>query len=255
MLDGATIVGFGQATWNPDEGGPLHLFVRVHPDHQGAGLGTSFVSWAEALADERGAEGIRSETVDVDQAAHDLLRGRGYRQVRSFFTMWKELAPDEDPGTTPDGVRIREYRDTDERVLYDVHEASFADHWEFRPDTFEIFNEALHGEDWDPSLVFLAEADGKVVGHVVSYLFENQGFVAILGVVKPWRGRGIATAPPAAGVRRDREPGHARGSSGGRRPEPPRRRGALRGRRHDGAPPIRPVRPRHRGSRRALSLF
>jgi mycothiol synthase len=42
--------------------------------------------------------------------------------------------------------------------------------------------------------VFLAEADGGVVGHLVSVLDENEGFVAMLGVIKPWRGRGIAKA-------------------------------------------------------------
>jgi mycothiol synthase len=32
------------------------------------------------------------------------------------------------------------------------------------------------------------------VGHLVSVLDENAGFVSMLGVIKPWRGRGIATA-------------------------------------------------------------
>jgi ribosomal protein S18 acetylase RimI-like enzyme len=58
----------------------------------------------------------------------------------------------------------------------------------------ESFNEELHGEDWDPSLVFLAEASGTTVGYVVSFLFEMCGYVGILGVLKPWRRHGIGTA-------------------------------------------------------------
>jgi ribosomal protein S18 acetylase RimI-like enzyme len=62
------------------------------------------------------------------------------------------------------------------------------------PSTFEAFNEDLHAGGVDPSLVFLAEANGRVVGHIVSFLDENEGFAAMLGVIQPWRGRGIAKA-------------------------------------------------------------
>jgi mycothiol synthase len=85
--------------------------------------------------------------------------------------------------------------DADERALFEVHEASFADLWGFRPSTFETFKHELHAEGgWDPSLVLLADAHGGVVGHIVSFLDENEGNVAMLGVVDPWRGRGIAKA-------------------------------------------------------------
>jgi ribosomal protein S18 acetylase RimI-like enzyme len=108
--------------------------------------------------------------------------------------MSKSLEPDEDAGTVPPPVEIRPYEDADERVLYEVNEASFADHWGFRPTSLENFNEELHGEDWDPSLVFLADANGETVGHVIAFRFETGGYIGSLGVVKEWRGRGIATA-------------------------------------------------------------
>jgi len=52
----------------------------------------------------------------------------------------------------------------------------------------------LHGEGWDPSLVFLADVDGASVGYLVGFLEETSGFVGMLGVLKEHRGRGIATA-------------------------------------------------------------
>jgi ribosomal protein S18 acetylase RimI-like enzyme len=94
----------------------------------------------------------------------------------------------------PDGISIRPYRDVDERDLYELHEASFADHWGMRPTSFENFNEELHGVDWDPSLVFLAESDGRPVGFLAGFLFEAMGYVGILGVLKEARGRGIGKA-------------------------------------------------------------
>ena len=195
LRDGDAVIAYGEATWkHPDEGGPLGLYVRVHPDYRGAGIGSWLLTWGERLAGERGSDGVRTWAADRDASAQDLLRSRGYVHVRSAFTMRKDLEADEDPGAPPTGVTIRRYEDADERVLYEVDQASFAEHWGFRPTSFESFNEELHGEDWDPSLVFLAQASGTTVGFVVSFLFEMCGYVGGLGVMKEWRRRGIGTA-------------------------------------------------------------
>ena len=193
VTEGDAVAAFGQGIWRTGAG-PLILLVRVHPNHRGRAIGGSLVAWGEELATERGAEGVRADVVDRDAPGHDLLRSRGYRQVRSSFTMTKQFEPGEDPGAAPAGVTIRPYEDADERALFDVNQASFADHWGFTPSTFEIFNEELHDEDWDPSLVFLADVGGEVVGHAVSFAFEEGAYVAMLGVTPPWRGRGIAKA-------------------------------------------------------------
>jgi ribosomal protein S18 acetylase RimI-like enzyme len=195
VLDGDSVVAYGEATWkHPDAGGPSYLYVWVHPDVLGGGIETSLTSWGESLAHERGSEGIRTQVADRDGPGHDLLRLRGYIHVRSSFTMSKGLGPDDHTAAVPPGVTIRPYEDADERTLWEVHEASFAEHWGFLPTSLERFNEELHGDDWDPSLVFLAEVDGDPVGHAVSFIFETCGYVASLGVVDEWRGRGIAKA-------------------------------------------------------------
>jgi mycothiol synthase len=195
LRDGDDVIAYGEAIWkHPDEGGPLDLSVRVHPDYRGAGIGSWLLTWGERLAGERGSDGVRTVAADRDTSAHNLLHSRGYVHVRSAFTMRKGLEAEEDPGTAPAGVRIRRYKDADERVLYEVDQASFAEHWGFRPTSMESFNEELHGEDWDPSLVFLAEASGTTVGYVVSFLFEMCGYVGSLGVLKEWRGRAIGKA-------------------------------------------------------------
>ncbi len=188
------VAGFGQAIWRKEQDGPLNLDVYVHPDHRAKGIATSLLSWGENVARARGSEAVHADVPEGDVAGHVLLRSRGYDQVRSAFTMSKTLGDEREVGPAPDGVTIRRYVDSDERALFDVHEDSFADSWGFRPSTFETFNEELRAEDWDPSLVFLAEVDGGVVGHIVSFLEENQGYVAMLGVIEPRRGRGIAKA-------------------------------------------------------------
>jgi mycothiol synthase len=195
LRDAETVIAYGEAIWkHPNEGGPLYLSVRVHPNYRARGIGSWLLAWGESLASERGSEGVRAYASDADARGQDLLRSRGYVHVRSGYTMRKDLEANEDPGSPPAGVRVKRYEDTDERVLYEVDQASFAQHWGFRPTSFESFNEELHGEDWDPSLVFLARASGTTVGYAASFLFEICGYVGILGVLKEWRRRGIGTA-------------------------------------------------------------
>ena len=196
LVRGTEMAGFAQGTWRPEEGGPLDFLIRTHPDHLGRGFGSWALAWGEALAAERGSKGIRVLTVDRDVAGRALLTSRGYVRVRSSYTMGKALAPDEDLGAAPASVTIRAFETgRDERALHEVEEASFADHWGFRPVPFETFEADMYGaEGWDPSLAFLAEVDAAVVGLVVALSFEGEGTVAILGVVPAWRGRGIAKA-------------------------------------------------------------
>jgi mycothiol synthase len=187
---------FAQATWDADEGGPLGALVRVHPYHLVRGLGSWALAWAEALAAERGGEGVRARATDIDAPAHALLTARGYRMVRSSWTMGEALEANEEPGDPPPGVRIRTFEvGRDERDLHEVNQASFADHWGFLPVPYETFAEGMYGaEAWDPSLVYLAEADGQMVGHLVGLSFQGDAYVAELGVLPSWRGRGIAKA-------------------------------------------------------------
>jgi mycothiol synthase len=195
VRDGETLVAYAEATWkDPDAGGPIELVVRIGPDQAGTGIGAWLMDWAQALAEERGCQGIRAWVVDRDAYLRELLRSRAFVHVRSVFTMWKVLATEEEPPPPPEGVAITSYTEADERTLYELHESTFAGHWGFRPMSFEHWNDFLHGEGWDPSLVFLARAEGATVGYVVGFLEEVCGFVGILGVLEPYRGQGIAKA-------------------------------------------------------------
>jgi mycothiol synthase len=195
VRDGDAPVAYAEATWKvPDAPEPLDLVVRVPPDHARTGIGPWLMNWGEGLAGERGSDGVRAWAVDRDDALQDLLRSRGFVHVRSSFTMRKVVAADEPARPVPAGVAIRPYTDADERTLYELHQAAFAEHWGFHPISFERWNELLHGEGWDPSLVFFAEADGAAAGYLVGFLEEDSGFVGMLGVLKPYRGRGIAKA-------------------------------------------------------------
>ncbi len=195
IRDGQALVAYAEATWKvPDSGEPLDVLVRVLPDRANTGIGERLLRWAEAEAQRRAAPGIRASVVDRDVSAADLLRSHGFVQVRSMFTMWRSVTADHDDGPLAEGVTIRRYSDADERILYELHQAAFAEHWGFHPLSFEQWNELLHGDGWDPSLVFLADADCTAAGYLVGFLEETTGLVGMLGVLKEHRGRGIAKA-------------------------------------------------------------
>ncbi len=196
LLKGPEVAGYAQGIWSVEEGGPLNTLIRVHPDHLGRGIGSWALAWGEALAAERGSEGVRARAADRDVDGRALLTSRGYVRVRSSFTMGKKLGPEEDPGAAPAGVSIRAFQTGgDERVLHEVYEKSFADHWGFSRIPYATFEAGMYGaEDWDPSLAYLAEVDGEAIGHVVALSFEGEGNIESVGVVPRWRGRGIAKA-------------------------------------------------------------
>jgi mycothiol synthase len=189
------VVGYADhARVHPEQTGPWQVTARVHPSHRGRGVGTWLASWNESKVAPRAANGIRTNVIDRDEAAAELFRGRGFVNVRSFFTMCRPLAAEEDAGTEPAGVTILPFRDVeDDRLLYELEEGSFVDHWGNEPTSFESWIEALKAEDWDPSLVWIAEAEGTPAGFLVGFLFETCGFVGILGVIPEFRGRGIGT--------------------------------------------------------------
>jgi mycothiol synthase len=196
VMHGREVDGFAQGTWSPEEGGPLEATIRVHPEHRGRGIGSWALKWVETLAADRGSEGVRAKTADRNAEARALLTSRGYVQVRSSFTMGRDLHADEDAGAAPPSVTIRAFETgRDEHALHEVYEDSFADHWGYRSTPYATFEAGMYGaEDWDPGLAYLAEIEGQVVGHVVALSFAGEGNIESVGVVPSWRGRGIAKA-------------------------------------------------------------
>src|SRR5947208_7495758 len=120
VRDRDRVIAYGEAIWKHADGdAPLDLTVRVHPGHRDSDIEAALMEWGEGVADERGTRGVRTAAADRDTLACDLFRSRGYVHVRSHFTMCKEVSPNEDPGTPPEGVTIRQYSDADGRLHFD----------------------------------------------------------------------------------------------------------------------------------------
>lgn len=174
----------------------------VHPEHRGRGLGAFLLEAVERRAAEHGAllppgeqATLLFHTLAVDDAARQLLLGRGFDLVRHFWRMDIELEETPAPPEPVDGISIRAFlRDHDERPVYEAFEEAFADHFGYVPRSFEDWSTMRLEEGFDPSLWLVATEGPEVVGALAGRIMEDIGWVETLGVRKQWRGRGIGEA-------------------------------------------------------------
>lgn len=182
----------------------VDAFVRVHPKHTGCGLATGLLDLAEARARERLGPGdrigFRATADPTDRAGVALLRDRGGTHVRSFWHMQRELDGAREPVEPPDGMLLRGFdpeASGEWATFHEVLETSFRDHFGFEPLELGTFVAMWEGmPTFDPSLVTFAEADGDVVGVVVSVptAIPGLGWLSDVGVLPAYRGRGLAKA-------------------------------------------------------------
>jgi mycothiol synthase len=192
------IVGYGQARRK----GPtvVESWGVVHPGHRGRGIGT----WLLARIQQRASEllaGVPSarfrHAVNAgDRAAAALLAASGLRPVRHFWHMQLDLTAGFEPGPTPEGIQIS---GIDPRVhlgaVHAVLDEAFADHWGHHREPFDRWAKQQTGSpSYDPALWLLATEGGRPVGALTASLAGDGGWVDELGVLAPWRGRGIAGA-------------------------------------------------------------
>jgi GNAT superfamily N-acetyltransferase len=183
----------------PDGDTRLKSWGVVHPEHRGLGIGLALLELIEARASERltGVAGATFEHSinDVDEAARAMVLARGLSLVRSFRHMQIDLDGPRDPGTSPAGVVIRGIgSESDLERAHAIFVETFRDEWGYRVIPFEEWR-ALEVEipGFDPSLWLLATQGGETVGALNAIGREDREWIGELGVLRPWRGRGIGT--------------------------------------------------------------
>lgn len=185
---GGRVVGYGDI-WPQDDELALDVAAPGHWD--------VFFDWAEREAQARGISQVRTNPPAGHELA-DLCRERGYRYWRSSFTMEIELAGPVVAGL-PDGFELRAYRPTDEERLIAALNEAFAEDPFWHAATPADFREFyLRARGFDPELWLLAWHGGDLAGFALAYPERGGdltlGWVGTLGVLAPWRRRGLGEA-------------------------------------------------------------
>jgi mycothiol synthase len=189
--DGGEIVGYAAVRRPATQ-------VAVAPDHEGQGIGTLLLRWAESRELELGWEQHRHAIAAGNSRAETLLRSSGYVQCRSQWRLARRLDGSAHQPTAPAGFRLRALRTaTDAEALYALNAASFADGEDEQPASLAAFSARhLQAHDLDPTLSGVAVGGERVVGFLLARRWQEQsvGYVALLAVDPEEQGRGLGTA-------------------------------------------------------------
>ncbi|GHO52125.1 GNAT family N-acetyltransferase [Ktedonobacter robiniae] len=183
----------------------VHIFMNLETraDYRESGLADAMLEWAETRAREyiaQAPEGLRvtlRNGCDVRSTSRQrLLERHGYQAVRRFYNMKIELAEPLQQPIWPADIRVQNMQPGMERAVFEADNEAFRDHWGFVQDTFEEWSHhAFNPRRYDPTLWFLAMDGEEIAGFVFcAKEDENEGWVHVLGVRRPWRRKGIAQA-------------------------------------------------------------
>ena len=194
----------------------IALEGRVHPGWRGRGVGRALLDWQL----RRGAEVHRRDhpalrgllTVSVYpgmRTLESLVRRAGFTAERWYADMERPLAglPEVPPVPGVDLVPYTEDRDDEVRR---AHNAAFTDHHGSAERDETAWRAWFTGQRaFRPDLSVLALIDGAVAGYVLTYVYDadtratgvQQAHLGQLGVLRPARGRGVASAAIVAALR------------------------------------------------------
>ncbi len=191
LVASMTLIGKNGVAWE--------TFGYVHPDHQQRGLGTWVVRWAERMAAERSHEtrdGYRIEMLNfiatVNDAAQCLLADLGYEGTRVFRRMRIDLTERPGPVVWPSGLALRPFVEgRDEAAFFDAIVTAFTDHWTAAPRRLDRWESYMKTGTYDPDLwLQLVDAD-QIVGIAAGKISGTSGWIPNVGVLPPYRRRGL----------------------------------------------------------------
>jgi GNAT superfamily N-acetyltransferase len=164
---------------------------------KGRGIGTDIVERAEGRGRDRDLERMQTWIPPEDDAAVALLRNRGYEEVRRFYEMVIELESEPAVPELPAPLVLDEFREEDARAFHAATIESFQDHWDWHGSPFDEWWEMRKGQDRDEhGPLWLVVRDGDEIAAVIRNEANRGGggYVGLLGVRRPWRGRGLGKA-------------------------------------------------------------
>ena len=185
----------------------VFLFGRVHPAHQGRGVGRALLRWTKARAEEilNGHPGgtVQVQNFEGDARARRLCESEGARAIRWFAEMVHTFpnTAEETVSPLPTGFRVVPLATIESEKARLLHNHCFADHW-----GSSALTEVTWRERIESSSVRMAASEAVVDEHGVPVAYQiseefpqdaetlgNLRWLATLGVHREHRGKGLAT--------------------------------------------------------------
>ena len=203
-----------------DTGEQFWIDVRLPPE-AGEAVGEALLAAAERRAVERAAElrpgtppRIIADAASTNERLATLLVRAGFRLYRHAYRMVADLDRELDEPRFPDGLEVRNFEAGEERAVFDAVNEAFEDSWDHVSGSFEEWcHWTIENELFDPQLWWVARDGDEIAGFCLCRPNETEadmGWVASLGVRRPWRRRGLARALLLASFHEFKRRGFAR---------------------------------------------
>jgi mycothiol synthase len=140
---------------------------------------------------------LRLQVEASRRAVGEMLERRGFEIVRSPIRMVADLDRGLPRPSWPDGVRVRTFVPADARSVHTFQMEALRDTWEFEPESFETWMAETEAPRFDPSLWWIAEREGELVGVMLCRMDSSDpelGWLHVIGVGRPWRRRALGQA-------------------------------------------------------------
>jgi ribosomal protein S18 acetylase RimI-like enzyme len=198
----------------------------VDPAWQGSGIGTGLLAWMEQRTRSRFAEDAGTGTASApvprprlrlymeQQHQHQaaLFAKSGYSIVRYYNEMHRPLNQGAPDAVLDPGLELVTFGPPLHESVRLAHNAAFRDHWGSEPRDEEAWGFVVNDPQSRPDLsgVVLDRSTGTVAGYqLATHDAEaaatrglREGYTALLGVRREFRGRGIAQVLLADAMRR-----------------------------------------------------
>ncbi|MBP1704793.1 MAG: family N-acetyltransferase [Chloroflexi bacterium] len=210
--DDGELAAFGVVHERLEGSRARHVFLwgLTHPAQRGRGIGAAMLGWAEA----RGREILATQPPDLprlletfrEEAVTDAIELHlrfGFRPVRWYHDMRRDLREPIPPEPDLAGLRMAGFDAAWKDRLRLAHNEAFVDHWGSEPLPADVFERDFVGDPhFRADLSFLVLDGDELAGYTINYVAADDwvvtgirdGWIGQLGVRRPWRRRGVATA-------------------------------------------------------------
>jgi mycothiol synthase len=197
-FDGDRLVAYG-LVWDDSGDERIDVDHYVLPEHQAAGARILDAIQVRAL-DKARANGAARAVVHLHLNTAptldtSLIETRGWSVVRRYHVLRRSLDPADDLAPAlPAGVRIRPCAtDSDRAAAHRLYQASFAEHFDFQPRSYDQWLHDIDADTLDWSLVWIVSApDPGDAGFLIARDDrEAMGWIRSVGVLREARGRGL----------------------------------------------------------------